>query len=165
MAPAPGDRAAGARGNRHDEPLFRPIEFEIDVEKRRARAAILGVIEATGQPIVSPVTGEEHRVRIDIPNGIGFELAEIGCGTARATGTVELDLDDSYGQFNVLRHSGPAWSTPGAEPAAVRPGRVDPAARTAGLLPAAIASDRRDPQRRSAAHPMRDTGRRRDGSD
>ena len=33
---------------------------------------------ARGEPIRSPVSGQPHRVRIDIPNGIEFELAEIG---------------------------------------------------------------------------------------
>jgi hypothetical protein len=88
------------------EPVFAPIEFEVDVERRRARVAIPGLLEATGRPIVSPATGEEHRVRIDIPNGIEFELAEIGSASTKASGTVPLDLDDTYGQFNLLRHSG-----------------------------------------------------------
>jgi hypothetical protein len=88
------------------EPLFAPIEFEVDLGARRARVAIPGVLEATGRPIVSPATGEEHRVRIDIPNGIEFELAEIGSASTRATGAIGLELNDSYGQFNILRHSG-----------------------------------------------------------
>ena len=44
-------------------------------------------------------------MRIDIPNGIEFELAEIGSATTKAP-VIALDLDDTYGQFNVLRHSG-----------------------------------------------------------
>jgi hypothetical protein len=88
------------------EPLFRPIDVEIDIEARRARVAIPGVIEAIGRPIVSPATGDEHRVRIDIPHGIEFEIAEIGSATARATGAIRLELDDTYGQFNRLHHTG-----------------------------------------------------------
>ncbi len=88
------------------ETLFKPIEFEIDIEARTARVAIPGVLESTGRPIRAPHGGDEHRVRIDIPNGIEFELAEIGSASTKATGAIELDLRDSYGQFNVLRHSG-----------------------------------------------------------
>jgi hypothetical protein len=87
-------------------PLFRPIEFEIDIERRRARVVIPGVLEANGRPIVSPATGEEHRVRIDIPHGIEFELAEIGSASTKASGSIPLELEDTYGQFNILRHSG-----------------------------------------------------------
>ena len=67
---------------------------------------IPGVLEASGRPIVSPATGEEHRVRIDIPNGIEFELAEIGSASTKASGPIALELEDTYGQFNILRHSG-----------------------------------------------------------
>jgi len=88
------------------EPIFAPIEFEFDIDKRRARVVVQGLLESTGRPIVSPATGEEHRVRIDIPNGIEFELAEIGSASTRATGAVPFELDDTYGQFSVLRHSG-----------------------------------------------------------
>jgi hypothetical protein len=45
-------------------------------------------------------------VRIDIPNGIEFEIAEIGSASTKATGPIDLDLNDSYGQFNIIRHSG-----------------------------------------------------------
>jgi hypothetical protein len=88
------------------EPIFKPIEFEVDIEKRRARVVIPGVLESSGRPIRSPATGDEHRVRIDLPNGIEFELAEIGSATTKASGVIALDLDDTYGQFNALRHSG-----------------------------------------------------------
>ncbi|GGX89877.1 hypothetical protein GCM10007160_16610 [Litchfieldella qijiaojingensis] len=88
------------------EPLFKPIDVEIDIESRTARVSIPGVLVSSGQPIISPATGEEHRVRIDIPAGIEFEIAEIGSASAKATGAIELDLNDSYGQFNVIRHSG-----------------------------------------------------------
>ena len=88
------------------EPIFRPIEFKVDIEKRQARVVVPGIIESSGRPIRSPVTGDEHRVRIDIPSGIEFEIAEIGSATTKASGAIQLDLDDTYGQFNVLRHSG-----------------------------------------------------------
>jgi hypothetical protein len=32
--------------------------------------------------------------------------AEIGSASTMCTGAVRLDLRDSYGQFNVLKHSG-----------------------------------------------------------
>ena len=87
------------------ETLFKPIDFDVNIEARTARVAIPGVLESTGRPIRAPHGGDEHRVRIDIPNGIEFELAEIGSATTKATGAIALDLRDSYGQFNILRHS------------------------------------------------------------
>jgi len=87
-------------------PIFASIDFAVDIEKRTARVSIPALLESTGRPIVSPATRGEHRVRIDIPNGIEFEIAEIGSASTKATGLIALDLDDTYGQFNMIRHSG-----------------------------------------------------------
>jgi hypothetical protein len=81
------------------DPIFAPIEAEIDVDARRARAVVQGVLTLEGQPIRNPVTGKEHRARIDLPEGFEYELAEIGSGTSRSQGNVALDLRDSYTQF------------------------------------------------------------------
>lgn len=81
------------------------IDFEVDIDARKASVHIQGVLEASGRPIRSPATGNEHRVRIDIPNGIEFEIAEIGSATAAARAAIQLDLKDTYGQFNRLHHS------------------------------------------------------------
>lgn len=88
------------------ETLIKPIQFDVDLEGRAARVVVPGVLESVGRPIVSPATGQEHRVRIDIPNGIEFECAEIGSATTSASAAIRLDLNDTYGQFNRLRHSG-----------------------------------------------------------
>jgi hypothetical protein len=87
-------------------PIFKPIDFQMDIGARTAKVVISGVLESTGRPIKSPATGAEHQVRINIPNGIEFELAEIGSASTKATGAITLDLADSYGQFSILRHSG-----------------------------------------------------------
>jgi hypothetical protein len=95
-----------AMSSKQHEPLFKPIEFEVDIEARTGRVRVEGLIEGSGKPITSPATGELHRVRIDIPNGIEFELAEIGMASSKSTGPIKLDLDGTYGQFNMIRHSG-----------------------------------------------------------
>lgn len=87
-------------------PLFKRIEFEADVERRKARILIPGVLESTAGPIRSPATGAEHRVRISLPNGVEFDVAEIASGTTKTIASVALDLRDSYFQLNTLRQSG-----------------------------------------------------------
>lgn len=88
--------------------LFKPIEFEVNIEARDAQAKIPGVLKSTGRPIRPPHGEGEHRVRIDIPDGIEFTIAEIGSASTETGGesAIELNLNDSYGQFNRLRHSG-----------------------------------------------------------
>ncbi|MEQ8966316.1 MAG: DUF1326 domain-containing protein [Azospirillaceae bacterium] len=87
------------------ETLFRPIELEMDVQARRARVSIPGMVEGEGFPIYSPHSGNEHRVRIDIPAGIEYRVAEIGKGTSRAAGAFTVETRESYGQFYDLRQS------------------------------------------------------------
>jgi hypothetical protein len=90
------------------KPVFKPIALTIDVDGRRGRISIPGVLEATGEPIRNSVTGAEHRARIDLPNGFEYRLAEIGSGTTKTMGEIKLDLKNSYGQFaNIhLSHQG-----------------------------------------------------------
>ncbi|MEX0950810.1 MAG: DUF1326 domain-containing protein, partial [Gammaproteobacteria bacterium] len=91
--------------DRRHETLFKPIRCEIDIEARRAQVAISDLIDASGRPIKSPATGGEHRVRIDLPDGIEFEVAEIGSSTTRSRAAIRLELDDTYGQFSTLHHN------------------------------------------------------------
>jgi len=89
------------------EPLFKAIEFTVDIETRTAKLSIPGIVEASGSPIIPPHGGGPHRAAIAIPNGIEFEYAEMGSSTAKTSGAViELDIVDKFGQFNILRHSG-----------------------------------------------------------
>jgi hypothetical protein len=88
------------------EPLFKLIEFEADIEKRSARVLIPDLAESLGSPIRSPATGNEHRVRIDMPNGIEFDVAEVGNASTTATGAIKLTLENTYGQWNRVRQCG-----------------------------------------------------------
>lgn len=88
-------------------PLFETIELDVDIEARTARAHIPGLLDSSGKPILSPVDGSAHRVRIDLPDGMEFEQAEIGSASTQAsTSVMSLTLSDTYGQFNRFRISG-----------------------------------------------------------
>lgn len=82
------------------EPLFLPIEYEVDVDARRGRFSVPGIVETVGEPIRNPVTGAEHRARIDLPHGFEYRIAEVGSGKTRARGPIPLPgLDNTYAQF------------------------------------------------------------------
>lgn len=89
---------AGTLDEVHD-PAFEPIEIDIDVEARKGSVKVDGLIEMTGEPIRNPVTGDEHRARIDLPNGFEYSIAEMGSASGTAKGPIELEFKDSYGQF------------------------------------------------------------------
>ncbi len=84
------------------DPIYAPIELEIDVDARSARVNVPGLVESRGSPIIHSITGEEHRARINLPNGFEYTVAEMASGTTKATAGIELDLSNSYGQFNIL---------------------------------------------------------------
>ncbi|MBO1224206.1 MAG: DUF1326 domain-containing protein [Candidatus Scalindua sediminis] len=82
--------------------LYAPIKISIDVEARHAHTKIEGLVESAGTPLVDPFSGEESRARIHLPNGFEYTYAEMGAGTSKITADIELDLKNSYGQFNIL---------------------------------------------------------------
>ena len=84
------------------DPLYAPVDVEIDIEARRGRVVVPGLVESTGSPIVDPHSGEEHRAMIHLPNGFEYTVAEMGTGRSRVRAGIEMDLSDSYGQFNVV---------------------------------------------------------------
>ena len=61
-----------------------------------------GLITSDAQPIRNPITGAEHRARINLPNGFEYTVAEMGSGTSKTEGLIELEFTDSYAQFNEL---------------------------------------------------------------
>ena len=82
--------------------LYAPIELSIDVDERMASLKIEELVEARGTPIISAFSGEPTRSRINLPNGFEYTFAEMGNGNSTVRAGIELDLKDSYGQFNVL---------------------------------------------------------------
>lgn len=81
------------------EPRFEPIDIAIDVEARKGHIRIDGLVDTKGEPIRNPVTGAEHRPRIDLVGGFEYEIAEIGSATSRTQGPIALGFDRSHAQF------------------------------------------------------------------
>ncbi|ESR22785.1 hypothetical protein N177_3922 [Lutibaculum baratangense AMV1] len=84
------------------EPVFAPIDLEVDVQGRLARLSVPGWIDARGEPIRNPVTGEAHQARIDLPHGFEYSIAEVGRGWAKTAGPISHALDDSHAHFAEL---------------------------------------------------------------
>ena len=86
--------------------LYKPIDFHVDIEKRTGRMSIPGIAEMSGEPIRNPVTGAEHRARIDLPHGFEYTSAEMGSASSSVKGPIAMELKNSYGQFCELHLSG-----------------------------------------------------------
>lgn len=82
------------------EPVFAPIEFTVDVEKRQARFVVPGYVETTGEPIRNKVSGEESRAQIVLPDGFEYTVADIGSASSRTIGgPMSIEIAAKYGQF------------------------------------------------------------------
>ena len=81
------------------DPIFTAIDFDVDIEARRGKVRAEGVFELSGEPIRNPVTGAEHRARIDLPHGFEYEIAEVGSASSRSRGNLAVELKNSYAQF------------------------------------------------------------------
>lgn len=82
--------------------LYAPIELSIDVDARTADVKIDGLATSSGRPIISKFSGEPVRAGIHLPGGFEYTYAEMGNGNSKVDAGIELDLTDSYGQFNIL---------------------------------------------------------------
>ena len=72
------------------ETLYLPVTIEADIEARRGRVVVDGVFELNVEPIKNPVTGAEHRARIEIPDGFEFTIAEMASGYVKTQSGIEL---------------------------------------------------------------------------
>ncbi|MBB5700713.1 hypothetical protein FHS76_000556 [Ochrobactrum daejeonense] len=84
------------------EPVFAKIDFQIDVDGRSARVAVPGWVEARGEPIRNPITGDAHRARINLPQGFEYDVCEVGRGWGETQGAIALSLNDSHAHFSRL---------------------------------------------------------------
>jgi hypothetical protein len=87
------------------ETLFTSITFKVDRDKRRATVRIPGIGETNVEPIKNPVTGQEHRARIVLPDGFEYKEAEMGNTVYCRVGAgdrMAFELKNTYGQFNAF---------------------------------------------------------------
>jgi hypothetical protein len=90
------------------DPVVAPITIETDRQRRQAHLHIAQIGEIRIEPIKNPVTGDEHRARIILPDGFEFTEAEIANAvTLRLQSTPPLVFEhaNTYGQLNAF-----AWS-------------------------------------------------------
>jgi hypothetical protein len=83
------------------DPLFLPIELTSDRDSRTAQLKVGGIGRFRVEPIKNPVTGEEHRALIRLPNGFEYKEAEMGnCLENYAkVGDKVISNRNSYAQF------------------------------------------------------------------
>jgi hypothetical protein len=87
------------------ETLFAPIIFESDRERRQGRLHIPGLAEVRAEPIKNPVTGEEHRARIVLPEGFEYKEAEVANAVSlkvHSAPPLTFEYENTYSQLNAF---------------------------------------------------------------
>jgi hypothetical protein len=91
--------------DRLHEPLFLPIAFELEMERRTGRVMVEGVIDTRVEPIRNPVTGDEHRARVVLPKGFEYIEAEFASGATEATAAIPLSWASRHAHVAMLNLS------------------------------------------------------------
>ena len=76
--------------------------LQTELIQRDRLAANSRLVAELAHEIRNPITGAEHRARIDLPDGFEYAVAEIASGSSKVQGPIPLDLNDSHGQFAYL---------------------------------------------------------------
>ncbi len=88
--PTTGFAIYGSTIENEPDPVFADIEFEWDIDGRKGRFSVSGVLEAEVEPIKNPVTGAPHLMSIHLYEGFEFREAEMASATFWSKGEIEL---------------------------------------------------------------------------
>jgi hypothetical protein len=86
-------------------PKYLPIEFEFDIETRRARMKVANEFEVIVEPI-RDINGNEHRALIELPNGIEYFSTEIAVAKIlKSTGDIPFDEKACHSSLSEIEQS------------------------------------------------------------
>lgn len=86
-------------------PVFAPIDFDFDMAARTARISVAGVIESTVRPILNPVTGAEHRIRVVMPEGFEHRGAEVAHTEISSTGDIPFEVEAGHSSLTIVEQT------------------------------------------------------------
>jgi hypothetical protein len=78
-------------------PIFRPIEFVFDRDRRKAHVAVPDCFELTTRPLEATLTGEEQRVILRLPGSWAVKEMDVArTALLAALGTVQFAWQDTH---------------------------------------------------------------------
>lgn len=89
------------------ETLYAPIDLDWDSEACTGKASVGGVLDIEVSPIPNIVTGEPHRISIQLPHGFEFRHAEMASGNSRTKGgEISVSFDATHAHMAKLNLTG-----------------------------------------------------------
>ncbi len=86
------------------EPIFADIEFEFDLDDRKGRFLVSGILEAEVEPIRNLVTGAPHFVSLHLYDGFEFRQGEMASATFWSKGELEQNHRKRYGVLTYVTY-------------------------------------------------------------
>jgi len=97
--------------NKH-KTLYAPIDLDWDIESRKGHAKIGDIADVEVGPIPNIVSGDPHRVSIQLPHGFEFRHAEMASGKSKTSGgEISLSFDATHAHLAKLNLSGHGVAT------------------------------------------------------
>lgn len=87
------------------EPKFLPIDFEFDLDGRTARLAAPDLFEAASEPIKNPVTGDPHRILVNLPEGFEYKEAEVASATIKSRAAIKFESSSTHSSLAYVEHT------------------------------------------------------------
>jgi hypothetical protein len=84
------------------DPIYAPVDVEINVAARRASVDLAGLGRSRAEPIIDPNSGDEFQVSFQLPNGFQLTEAQVGSGSTDVVAGIELHLSSSHAHFASL---------------------------------------------------------------
>ena len=102
--PTTGFAIYGSTIENEPDPVFADIEFEWDLEGRKGRFSVSGIMEADVVPIENPVTGKPHFMSIHLYDGFEFREAEMASATFWSKGALDLKHAKRYAAISYVTY-------------------------------------------------------------
>ncbi|MBI3680223.1 MAG: DUF1326 domain-containing protein [Acidobacteria bacterium] len=88
------------------EPLFVPIEMDLDVEGLNGTVRIPGHLETIVEPIKNIATGGAHRIQVVLPEGMEYKVTETArTAVNKAQGNIAYDAGGLHSSLARVTHT------------------------------------------------------------
>jgi hypothetical protein len=88
------------------DPKFVPIDFSFDLKSRKAKVTFGNEVETTSEPIKNLATGDEHHIRVEMPNGMEYHSPEIATtGILKSSGPLEFNRPGAHSSLAIVEHT------------------------------------------------------------
>ncbi len=85
-----------------NEPLFRSINFEVNVGECTGGFSVPGIVDSHAEPVKNQVTGTPHRAKVVFPQGFEFTEAEFGSSSTKASGPIPHDWAGRHAHLAII---------------------------------------------------------------